>query len=457
MIDMRKSSLFLSLALLTLASCGEKEEYSDTFTFTADDAAKVSELLDRIEENQVVLTDDGSQGSSSSLMEEIAIDASDAHQFDRLRSELGSLSENTYRVTNAFLNVRSAASAQSELVTELKKGEYVKVLSFPTPQWAEILLPDGRKGFVSSQYVSRVVSEDQMEEIKKQHEGQYEVNFAFLNVRSEPSPQGLKLGELQSHQIVKPLSISGEWAKIAFEGKDGYVSTTYLRQYVPKLIVRQERFSTPIIRYHGDEEGIAATIVKHIALMKELGKTIITLRDFSDLLRAQEENAVRIPNDRVILLISDVKKETLKDIADSLRASNVRATFFLESASISANDIPPALIAMLVQNGNDVASMSHNGEDLRALTNQQVLRELAQSRQVLEDLTGKEVLSIAYPRGGVNDRIMEQAIQAGYLFGITLTSSVGEGFERSQFLRLPSNIVTSMTSEQTLKSLVDAK
>ncbi len=459
---MKLRYLLFAPAALLLISCGSSTEYEDTFTFTAEDAEEVSAILDRIENEQGGSTETVTGGSGADLLaqntqEEVVIDVADAHRFDSIRSELGALEENTYRVTNAFLNVRETPTVSGGMVEELKQGDLVKVIAFPDARWAEIMLTDGRKGFVSTAYISQVVSDEKLEEIRKKYEGQYEVNFAFLNVRAEPKSGALKIGELQSHQIIKPLSIDGEWAKVQYEGKDGYVSTQYLRPYLPTLLVRQERFKIPVLRYRGDEAGTAGALVQHLATLKASGKTPMTLRDFYEFLLEQEKRDVRVPADRVILLISDVTKDTVKDIADALRASGVQATFFLASDSVSAEGISPQTVRLLVANGNDVQSGGVSGEDLRAMTNQQVLTEIAKSRQILEELTGQDVFAIAYPRGGVNDRVMDQAMQAGYLFGVTLTPSVGEGFERSQFLALPSNIITSSTTEQTLKTLVEVR
>ncbi len=453
-----KASVLAIPALIILTSCGGSEEFEDTFTFTESDVEEISALLDRIEGEEGVLPE-GEEGESLVIpgVEEIEIDAADAHRFDNLRSELGALEENTYRVTNVFLNVRSTPSIHADLVEELRQGDYVRVLSFPDAKWAEVQLSDARKGFVSTAYISQVISENQLEEVKKRYEGQYEVNFRFLNVRSEPSTQGLKLGELNAHEIVKPIAFHDDWARVPFGDGEGFVAADYLKPYFPKLIVRQEKFALPILRYRGDDPEVADVLVRQVAFLKSQGKKVMTLRDFYNLLMKQEREDANLPEGRVLLLISDVTKETVKDIADALRASSVTATFFFQTDQIGQGGISPQIVKSIASNGNDVQSASFSGDDLRAMTNTNILKELAQSRQILEDITGQDVFAVAYPRGGVNDRVAEQAVQTGYLFGVTLTPAVGESFERAQFLKLPSNSITSSTTEGTLKSLVGIK
>jgi peptidoglycan/xylan/chitin deacetylase (PgdA/CDA1 family) len=107
-------------------------------------------------------------------------------------------------------------------------------------------------------------------------------------------------------------------------------------------------------------------------------------------------------------------------------------------------------IVTLLADGFDLQSAGHTGDDLRSLTNAQVTLELQESRKILEDLTHKSVYVVAYPQAGVNDRVMQKAAEAGYLFG--LGSAPDRTFSRDQFLRLPSyTVTTSMTAEDIEK------
>jgi peptidoglycan/xylan/chitin deacetylase (PgdA/CDA1 family)/uncharacterized protein YgiM (DUF1202 family) len=450
-----KKCFSLLLAALLLSACGSSESEFDTFSFTAEDAAEISALLDQIEGEQADQGGmEGDEGLPFIVDPEVILDASQAHRFDQLRTSLSSVEENTFRVTNAFLNVREDASVRSSLLAELTKGDRVVVLDYPDSRWAHIQLSDGRKGYVSTSYIAQMVNEEQLEVIKKKYEGQYEVNFAFLNVRDTPSAQGKKLGELDGDQVVTPLGFHDDWARVPFEGGEGFVSAEYLRPFVPTLIVRQENFGLPILHYHADEPAIAEKLVQHLAFLKSAGKKLITLSDFYELLLEQEERDIRLPAGSVLIAVSNVTPETIKEVADVLRASGVRATFFLKTSEINAEGISPQTVQSLVANGHDVQSEGHSEDDLRSLTNAQVKLDLAQSRQILEDLTGKDIFAVSYSRGGVNDRIAEQAVETGYLFGLTLAPSAGQGFSRSQFLRLPSDLITPTTTEGTLKAIV---
>ena len=62
-------------------------------------------------------------------------------------------------------------------------------------------------------------------------------------------------------------------------------------------------------------------------------------------------------------------------------------------------------------------------------------RSLATSRRRLEDLTGKPVLSVAYPYGDHDGATPDLAREAGYAFGVTVESGVNAGSVNPYLLR----------------------
>jgi TonB family protein len=60
----------------------------------------------------------------------------------------------TVKVTASALNVRKQASMEAEVVTQVKRGTALSVLS-SDESWTKIRLADGSTGFVSSRFVAR--------------------------------------------------------------------------------------------------------------------------------------------------------------------------------------------------------------------------------------------------------------------------------------------------------------
>jgi hypothetical protein len=59
----------------------------------------------------------------------------------------------------------------------------------------------------------------------------YQVTGTTLNVRSGAGSSYRKIGSLKQNETVEVLEINGDWAKINYNGKNGYVSVDYLQVY----------------------------------------------------------------------------------------------------------------------------------------------------------------------------------------------------------------------------------
>lgn len=394
-----------------------------------------------------LLAGSSSVSSYSSSAIAVILDPAKQKQYDSLRVAVADDGANVYRVNNAFLNVRSSMTTGAAQVEKLTQGDTVTVLDIPSAQWAKIKMADGKEGYAAFRYLAKITTEDRLAVEKKQFEGQYFVDFPFLNIRKDPSAQAEKIAELPGQAIVKPLSINGEWAHIAYQGKDGYVSSKYLSPFLPAFLVRQDSYTLPLLEYRAGDSGSMASLPKHIAALKAAGKKIVTLKSLYTTVLDQEKRDTRILPNTVVLTIAGVTAKNVKEVSDALQAAHVSATLFVQTKEIGLSGITEKTILTLMANGNEIQSEGHTGDDLRSLTDAQLTLELGQSKKIIQDITHQEVYAISYPQGGVNDRVMKMAAATGYLFGIGQAPDTT--FTRSQFLRLPSLYVgSSMTPEE---------
>lgn len=382
-----------------------------------------------------------------------ALDLSMVPRYNALRSAGAAEGENRYRVTNAFLNVRAGPQAQAALVARLDGGVAVTVLEFVNAKWAKVKLADGKNGYAAIQYIGKVTTNDRLAAEQKAFDNLYYVTYGFVNVRAKPEQKSGKLGEIPGLGFVRPLAVQKDWARVAFQGKEGYVSMSYLAPFRPAFVVRQESFTLPILRYAVNQPGVLDALATHVAALRKAGVAFATLRDFQAvLLRQDGKPDLRLPEGSVLIAITDVTPEAVRKASDILYGANVPATFFIPTHLTGLSGITQKTLQTLLANGFDIQSGGQSGEDLRALTNTQAQVEVAQSRKSLEDLLGQNVFAIDYPQGGVNDRVMQVAAEAGYLFGVG--NSPDKQFTRAQFLRLPSYAVSgSMTAEDLLQIL----
>ncbi|MBU0767005.1 SH3 domain-containing protein [Patescibacteria group bacterium] len=448
--------LIASFGIL-FAGCSPKEESPTTedFTFTEDDVARFKELSQQAEDGMVALDAEGGPPlylEGQNMGEVPVVDLSMVNTFDAIRSGPAATGENLFAVTNEFLNVRDAPRVTAGSLDRLDHGDTVTVIEFVNAAWAKVELPGGREGFVAQRYISKLTSEAKLTEEKEKYKDLYFVDFGFLNVRKSADTNSEKLGELPGQSFVKVLSKDDVWARIPFEGKEGYVAGEYLSPFLPNFLVRQVEFTLPVVHYRLTQGEVLKAMPSHISRLKEEGFTFIPLRQFKDLLLEQEERDIRLEPNTITLVVSDVTPENIDDVSDVLRASNVRATIFIETKHLGLDGITQKKVLTLIANGHDVQSAAHTGDDLRSLTNAQVELELKQSRKLLEEYTGREVFALAYSMGGVNSRIESKVSEAGYLLG------VGTGqertFMRDQLLRIPSFVISASASADEVVGLV---
>jgi len=96
--------------------------------------------------------------------------------------------------------------------------------------------------------------------------------------------------------------------------------------------------------------------------------------------------------------------------ARELYRADIPATFFLITGLNTYNgrkllSAEPRLIRDIVDMGHEVGSHSHAHRDLTGLTPDEVEFECRSSKELLEDVTGRDVVGLAYPYGSFNNAV----------------------------------------------------
>ncbi|CEN76053.1 mannosyl-glycoprotein endo-beta-N-acetylglucosamidase [[Clostridium] sordellii] len=171
-----------------------------------------------------ISTANGHEGWASS--EYISTNTSDTNQ------------QSNKKVVNVDnLNMRNGASTSYRVIMKLNKGTVIEIIS-ESNGWTKIK-HDGRIGFVASKYLSPIENNNQTAKTEQQSNvpvqpqvsvGKTKVVVATsLNVRSGPSTGNSVIGSLKNNEKVEVISESNGWSKIKYNGKEGYVSSTYLK------------------------------------------------------------------------------------------------------------------------------------------------------------------------------------------------------------------------------------
>ncbi len=141
---------------------------------------------------------------------------------------------NQYRVATTNVNVRTGPSTNYSAIGYLSKGEMVQYLG-ASGDWSKVLYK-GKVGFVYSQYLVKPSTGGDDDPAP----AQYRVATTAVNVRTGPnSVKYPAIGYLNKGETVQYLGASGDWSKVLFHGKVGYVYSQYLAKQQPD-------FSNPV-------------------------------------------------------------------------------------------------------------------------------------------------------------------------------------------------------------------
>mgnify|MGYP001416387896 FL=1 len=138
-----------------------------------------------------------------------------------------------YVSASVGLNVRSGAGTSYSKLGKLEYKEKVTVLS-TSNGWSKINY-NGKTGYVDSSYLKSTVQDSTNDNTNNETTGttKYVNTTSGLNVRSGAGTSYSKLGKLEYKEKVTVLSISNGWSKINYNGKTGYVDSSYLQSTVP--------------------------------------------------------------------------------------------------------------------------------------------------------------------------------------------------------------------------------
>lgn len=413
-------------------------------TFTAEDVSRLraAEVAEKGGSGQELPT-----GTRTILRAEAVplplVDPALTAQYDAIRQSASATEEGVWEVQNTFANVRAEPQARSALVARLNRGAKVRLLEFINGEWAKVRLLDKREGYVAHRYLARHTTSEKLAQERQAFANTYYVNYGYVNVRAEPNQRSLKLGRIPGQELLKPQAVEGEWAKVAFQGKTGYVAVSYLRRLELQFMVRTDAFRLPILRFSAADAASVERLRTGVRRLQLSGVRILTLRDLADALLADRE-----PPSGAAVLVTGVRPETVKAVSRVLAGNGARATLFLRAEDIGISGITQKTLLTLRANGFDLQAALPRDQDLRALPTEDILRMLTLARTELEARLGQPVLAVLYPGGLANDRVAQAARSAGYLLGVG--GGARSTFSRSELLQLPSFDVRSDTDDESL-------
>ena len=187
-----------------------------------------------------------------------------------------------------------------------------------------------------------------------------------------------------------------------------------------------QTISLPILEYHrvGLRAGLPRLTIappQFAAEMEWLHGAGFHAISPAQLLAALDLHA-RLPARPVLITFDDGYRDILWNAAPLLHRLHMRAAAFVITDRVGGAD-PSFLdwreLVRLETLGFTIGSHTVHHLPLAALSREQALRELRESRLDLERHLGASVWSVAYPFGSADDRVARLAARAGYLLGFT--------------------------------------
>ena len=196
----------------------------------------------------------------------------------------------------------------------------------------------------------------------------------------------------------------------------------------------QEDITVPVLGYHSianDEIGKNPIIIgkkrfrDHMKAIKESGYTTITVGDLDDYLN----NKKNLPRKSVLITFDDGYEDNYSNAYPELKSLNMKATFFVAPSLLNQQRyMSTREVKELSDNGFDIQSHTDSHVDLTSLPYDKQLEQMKHSKEEIEKITGKQVISAAYPMGLHNEDTFRAMKECNYSLGFT----VNRGFVRKR-------------------------
>jgi glycosyltransferase involved in cell wall biosynthesis len=223
-----------------------------------------------------------------------------------------------------------------------------------------------------------------------------------------------------------------------------YCSWRGIRRAVPRALWSRLTGRAAILLYHAFAERgerasrfviTARRFARQIRVLRRLGYSILSLREYIDLLRTHQ-----LPPRRTVVVTIDDGYADTRDVAlPILRDLGVPATLFIVSGKMGAtNDwtadgplkgrklLSARVVKQLADEGIAIGSHTRTHPSLPSLSPADARDEIVSSRDDLQTILGKNVDVLAYPYGDWNDAIAQLAAESGSLAGCTADGGLNQ-------------------------------
>jgi peptidoglycan/xylan/chitin deacetylase (PgdA/CDA1 family) len=198
---------------------------------------------------------------------------------------------------------------------------------------------------------------------------------------------------------------------------------------------------------------------EQLRTLRRQGASTLTFSEYA----AALQNCTPVPERSVVLTFDDGYADFYQHAAPALERHGFTATVFVTTGWLAdAGDraaghpldrmLSWAQVRELSRAGVEIGAHSHSHPQLDQVPAPTLREELELSRALLEEGTGRSVLSLAYPFGYSNRQVREHVAASGYSYAATVSNTLAPA--RPDLLALPRLTVRRATRPDSFDRLV---
>lgn len=205
---------------------------------------------------------------------------------------------------------------------------------------------------------------------------------------------------------------------------------------VSVFLLSPRAFAQPILMYHnitedrnGDLYITKKNFIKHLDWIKANGYNIVTFE--------QLKLGYNLP--KMIVLTFDDGKLSQYWAAQELRKRGMVGVFYITTGFLGGKlFLNPKQVREIADWGMEIGSHTISHPNLTKLSREPMRTQFANSKLSLEKIIGKPVLSVAYPYGAYNDKVIYMADECNFIYGRTTNEYITNWWPTNrQTLKLP--------------------
>jgi len=175
--------------------------------------------------------------------------------------------------------------------------------------------------------------------------------------------------------------------------------------------------------------------------LQEYGYNVISLAEFHQFMTKQN---IVLPPKPVLLTFDDGYEDNYTNAYPLLKKYNMSGTFFVITKLVNQpGRMTSTQILRMSRNGMYFGSHTVNHREMDCLSNQDLIKELADSKLYLEWILNQEISAIAYPEGRINEHVI---LETDNFYTEGFTVDAGSVQQNSNLLKLHRVPVFSYTS-----------